>query len=160
MTAPKTEHHEGKGERAVPIFPELRPFLEEPSRPSPGGQVTSSPGAGTRSELADPAVEDHAPGRPDPVDEALPEHAGDPGDGACRRVPGACCQAWIGNSERVAADHYLQVTEDHWRRAAEFRCSRVQNRCSKQPQRRTDCRSRRKCLWFADLCETVGDMRY
>jgi integrase len=29
VTSPKTEHHEGKGERWVPIFPELRPFLEE-----------------------------------------------------------------------------------------------------------------------------------
>src|SRR5690606_10094849 len=28
VTAPKTEHHEGKGTRLVPIFPELRPYLE------------------------------------------------------------------------------------------------------------------------------------
>lgn len=26
--SPKTEHHEGKGERVMPMFPELRPFLE------------------------------------------------------------------------------------------------------------------------------------
>src|SRR5581483_8650202 len=26
--SPKTEHHEGKGERWVPIFPELKPYLE------------------------------------------------------------------------------------------------------------------------------------
>ncbi len=26
--SPKTEHHDGKGERWVPIFPELRPYLE------------------------------------------------------------------------------------------------------------------------------------
>src|SRR6516162_7755029 len=29
VTSPKTEHFEGKGERWVPIFPELRPYLEE-----------------------------------------------------------------------------------------------------------------------------------
>ncbi len=28
VTSPKTEHHEGRGERMTPIFPELRPFLE------------------------------------------------------------------------------------------------------------------------------------
>jgi integrase len=28
VTSPKTEHHEGKGSRVVPIFPELRPHLE------------------------------------------------------------------------------------------------------------------------------------
>jgi integrase len=27
--SPKTEHHEGGAERWVPIFPELRPYLEE-----------------------------------------------------------------------------------------------------------------------------------
>jgi integrase len=27
VTCSKTEHHEGRGERFVPIFPELRPYL-------------------------------------------------------------------------------------------------------------------------------------
>lgn len=29
VTSPKTEHHEGKESRLVPLFPELRPFLDE-----------------------------------------------------------------------------------------------------------------------------------
>jgi integrase len=29
VPSPKTQHHEGKGERYVPIFPELRPYLEK-----------------------------------------------------------------------------------------------------------------------------------
>ncbi|MBA3315394.1 MAG: hypothetical protein H0T47_19170 [Planctomycetaceae bacterium] len=28
MTSPKTEYHEGKASRLVPLFPELRPHLE------------------------------------------------------------------------------------------------------------------------------------
>ena len=28
VRSPKAEHHEGKGRRTVPIFPELRPYLE------------------------------------------------------------------------------------------------------------------------------------
>lgn len=28
VTSPKTEHHDGQGERAIPIFAELRPYLE------------------------------------------------------------------------------------------------------------------------------------
>ena len=28
VTSPKTEHHEGKESRLVPLFPELRPYLE------------------------------------------------------------------------------------------------------------------------------------
>jgi hypothetical protein len=27
VTCSKTEHHEGRGERFIPIFPELRPYL-------------------------------------------------------------------------------------------------------------------------------------
>ena len=29
VRSPKTEHHEGKAERVIPLFPELRPYLEE-----------------------------------------------------------------------------------------------------------------------------------
>ena len=28
VRSPKTEHHDGKESRTVPIFPELRPYLE------------------------------------------------------------------------------------------------------------------------------------
>jgi len=34
----KTEHHEGKASRKVPIFPELRPFLEEAWEQAQSGQ--------------------------------------------------------------------------------------------------------------------------
>lgn len=29
ITSPKTEHHQGKGMRVVPLFAELRPYLED-----------------------------------------------------------------------------------------------------------------------------------
>src|SRR5690606_19457727 len=29
VTLPKTAHHEGKEERLIPLFPELRPYLDE-----------------------------------------------------------------------------------------------------------------------------------
>ena len=41
--------------------------------------------------------------------------------------PSHVVSAWIGNSERVAAEHYLQVTEDHWRRAAASGAVALQN---------------------------------
>ena len=37
--SPKTEHHEGKAERWVPIFPELLPYLEEAFDLAPEGAV-------------------------------------------------------------------------------------------------------------------------
>ena len=39
ITSPKTEHHEGKGSRIIPLFPELRPFLLESQELAPRGAV-------------------------------------------------------------------------------------------------------------------------
>lgn len=36
----KTEHHEGREDRFVPIFPELRPYLEQAWQPAATGQVS------------------------------------------------------------------------------------------------------------------------
>lgn len=41
IKSPKTEHHQGKAARAMPLFPELRPLLEalRPSEPEPDSPV-------------------------------------------------------------------------------------------------------------------------
>ena len=39
VTSPKTAHHPGKGSRVVPMFPELRPYLEEAWEMAGEGQV-------------------------------------------------------------------------------------------------------------------------
>jgi hypothetical protein len=33
------------------------------------------------------------------------------------KYPVHVCCAWVGNSEQIAAKHYLQVTEEHFKRA-------------------------------------------
>ncbi len=42
--SPKTEHHDGKESRVVPIFPELRPYLEEAWEQAEEGEVYVIPG--------------------------------------------------------------------------------------------------------------------
>jgi hypothetical protein len=37
--SPKTEHHPGKSTRVCPIFPELRPYLDELDQLAPTGSV-------------------------------------------------------------------------------------------------------------------------
>src|SRR5262249_45322186 len=44
------------------------------------------------------------------------------------RFPLKVVTDWLGNSPRVAHDHYLSTTEEHFRRAAESGAAVVQNR--------------------------------
>lgn len=35
-----------------------------------------------------------------------------------QRYPSHVCDTWMGHSSKVAAKHYLQVTDAHWKRAS------------------------------------------
>ncbi len=121
MHSPKTEHHDGKEWRVVPLFPELLPFLRAVEATArPGFDVPfSAPvitryrgeNANLRTEL-DRAIR-RAGLNPWPkrfqnlrstretelVDQGFPLHV-------------VC--AWLGNSPKVAQKHYLQVTAEHF----------------------------------------------
>lgn len=118
ITSPKTKRHPGKESRLCPIFPELRPYLEEvfdQAKPGTTHFITrhrSYPkGLGERLET----IVKRAGLKPWPkiwqnlrstreteLADLYPLHV--------------VCQ-WIGNSEVVAKRHYLQTTEDHFQKA-------------------------------------------
>ncbi len=118
VRSPKTEHHEGKDLRVVPIFADLRPFLDEAWERYNGESpfVISKwrdNGKNFRTRLI--RTIKRAGLQPWPklfhnlrsscqtdLEEHLPSHV-------------VC--AWMGNSPRVAREHYLQVTEEHYQRA-------------------------------------------
>jgi hypothetical protein len=120
VTSPKTERHEGKAERWVPIFPELRPYLEEAFELAAEGSVYvitryRDTNRNLRTQLnriirragltAWPRLfQNLRASRETELTAEYPLHV-------------VC--AWIGNTERIAAKHYLQVTEDYFARAAE-----------------------------------------
>ena len=124
VTSPKTEHHVGGESRVVPLFPELRPFLE------------------ALSEQAEPGIET-------PLTEPIitryrkaTQNLGTEGKRIVRRAglkpwpklfqncrstretelaedyPMHVVCVWIGNSQPIAAKHYLQVTCEHFERAS------------------------------------------
>ena len=117
--APKTEHHEGKEWRVTPIFPELRPYLEQAKHEARSGAEfvidsyrSSEKNFGTRMNriirragLAPwPKVfQNLRSTRQTELTEQFPAHV--------------VCD-WLGNSEIVARKHYLQVTEEHFEKAA------------------------------------------
>jgi len=120
VRAPKKEHLEDGGERWVPIFPELRPHLEEAFERADEGAVhviTRYRCGNQKLRTQLNRIVRRAGLKPWPrlfqnlratreteLAELFPLHV--------------VCE-WIGNSVKVASAHYLQVTDDHFQRAVE-----------------------------------------
>ncbi|REJ89270.1 MAG: integrase [Planctomycetota bacterium] len=117
--SPKTEHHEGKGTRVIPLFADLRPFLQAAWDEAEEGAVhviTRYRHRSTNMRTAFLRYLNRAGITPWPklfhnlrasreteLADEFPEHV-------------VC--TWIGNSPQIARRHYLQVTDEHFRRAA------------------------------------------
>ncbi|MCX7422515.1 MAG: tyrosine-type recombinase/integrase [Planctomycetia bacterium] len=125
--SPKTEHHAGKATRVVPLFAELRPYLEDVFDQAPEGSDFVLPSLQREAaQLGDWRAVNlrtrfqkivkkagQAPwprlwhnlraSRQTELTESFPAHV---------------VSAWLGNSERIAAAHYLQVLDSHFQKAA------------------------------------------
>ncbi len=122
--SPKTEHHVGKASRVVPIFGELRPYLEDVFDPDGDFVLPSlqreaaqrgdwrAVNLGTRfTKIVKRAGLTPWPrlwhnlraSRQTELTEVFPAHV---------------VSAWLGNSERIAAQHYLQVLDSHFEKAS------------------------------------------
>ncbi len=117
--SPKTEHHEGKESRQIPLFPELRPYLEEVwEQAEPGTEYVitryRSGNANLRTQLErivrraglEPWAKPFQNLRSTRETELAKEYP----------IHVVC--AWIGNTQAVAAKHYLQVRDEDFQRAA------------------------------------------
>ncbi len=120
VRSPKTEHHPGGESRMVPIFPELRPFLEECWEiAEPGTEFVITRYRSKKQNLRThlmrivkrAGLEPWAKlwhnlraTRQTELMEAFPSHV------VCK---------WIGNSIKIAEKHYLQVTDEHFKKATQ-----------------------------------------
>ncbi len=119
ITSPKTEHHHGKEYRVIPIFPELRPYLEEVFDQAPEGTEFviaryRDMKVNLRHHLKriikkaglipwpKPFTNLRATRETELNDAGFPMHV--------------VCE-WMGHSKAVAIKHYLQTTDDHFARA-------------------------------------------
>jgi len=130
----KTEHHEGGESRQIPIFPELRPYLEAAWDEAESGTFLvitryRHANANLRTQLEriirkaglEPwpkLFQNLRATRETELAETYPLHV-------------VC--AWIGNSRTVAAKHYLQVTDEHFERGAGGGESALQNPVQQTP---------------------------
>ena len=155
VPSPKTEHHEGKAERVIPIFPELRPHLEEAYELAPEGAefiVTRyrDPTQNLRTtfekiirraglEPWPKLFQNLRSTRETELAEEFPTHV-------------VC--AWIGNSEAVAKKHYLQVTEGHFKKATQNTTQSTavtaSNDQSQQPGEVKNCRRNTRYHGFCE----------
>lgn len=150
--SPKTEHHEGKETRWIPLFPELREHLETAfDRAAEGADFII-----TRYRDAEQNLRTHMlriikragltawpklfqnlrSTRETELVETYPLHV---------------VTAWLGNSQLVAAKHYLQVTDEHFERAAQ----KAAQQASDSPRNETHlgCDG----LRFSQTCGTMRD---
>ncbi len=117
IRSPKTEHHEGRGSRIIPMFPEVREHLQAVYDAAPEGStfvVTRyREGCNLNPQLhrivkragltAWPRLwHNLRASRQTELAASYPLHT-------------VC--AWIGNTKAIAAGHYLQVTDPDWARA-------------------------------------------
>jgi len=120
VTSPKTERHEGHESRLVPIFPELLPFLHDAFEQAESGAefcITRYRRGTTNLRTQLQRIIRRAGLEPWPklwqnLRSTRETELAD-------QFPTHVASAWIGNSVPVAAKHYLQVTEDHFKQAAQ-----------------------------------------
>ena len=118
IRSPKTEHHEGKGERLIPLFPELRPHLEaafDAAEPGTIFAVTRYRDASQNLRTTFQKIIYRAGVTPWPklfqnlrasrATELASEH------------PAHVAAAWLGHSTIVASKHYWQVTDADFEKA-------------------------------------------
>ncbi|MGZ0174307.1 MAG: tyrosine-type recombinase/integrase [Planctomycetales bacterium] len=120
ITSPKTEHHIGGESRVAPLFPELLPFLRDCFEQAEDGtefvitryrEATQNLGTQGKRIVRQAGLkpwpklfQNLRSTRETELAEDYPMHV-------------VC--AWIGNSQPIAAKHYLQVTDAHFARAVE-----------------------------------------
>ena len=123
VRSPKTEHHEGKEHRVIPLFPELRPYLEAVrDEVSPGVGVPLSDPVITRyrdvnANLRTQLLRIIANAGIKPWPKLFQNLRASRATELAAEHPGHVAAAWLGHSTRRRPSHYWQVTDADFDRA-------------------------------------------
>jgi integrase len=127
VTSPKTEHHPGKESRVIPLFAELRPFLEEAFELAPEG-AEYVVGGNYRDAAIGPAGWRNANLRTQfarllrragltPWPRLFHNLRASRETELMERFPLQVVTQWIGNTPNIAMKHYLMTTDAHFAEA-------------------------------------------
>ena len=118
VRSPKTEHHEGGESRQVPLFPELRPYLEAVwEQAEPGTEHVISRYRDSNSNLRTQLERILRRAGLEPWPKLFQNLRSTRETELAETFPIHVVCAWIGNSQPVAAKHYLQVRDEDFDRA-------------------------------------------
>lgn len=115
----KTEHHEGAGERVVPLFPEVRPHLQAVFDAAPEGSTFvisryrngSNPNPQLRRLIRRAGLT--------PWPRTWHNMRASRATELAAVFPGHVAAAWLGHAESVADEHYRMVRDEDYTRAVE-----------------------------------------
>ena len=113
-------HHEGHETRQVPIFPELLPHLREAfEQAEPGTEFCITRYRDQKVNLRTRLLWIIKRAGLKPWPKLWQNLRSTRETELADQFPAHVASAWIGNSVAVAVKHYLQVTEDHFKQAAQ-----------------------------------------
>jgi hypothetical protein len=128
VRSPKTEHHEGKAERWVPIFPELRLYLDEAfEQAEPGAVHVITRYRDTNTNLRTQLGRIIRRAGLTPWPKLFQNMRASRETESAAEYPLHVVCAWIGNSALIANKHYLQVTKADFERGAKSDALEAQN---------------------------------
>jgi integrase len=150
----KTEHHDDGGERWVPIFPELRPYLDECFELAEDGAVNvitryRDTNANLRTTFN--KIIKRAGAKPWP--KLFHNLRASRQTELAAEYPIHVVCDWIGNSAAIASKHYLTVREDDFERAAKSGAVVVQKAVQQGPARPSN--TKQELIQVKADCEVV-----
>ncbi|WP_390416241.1 tyrosine-type recombinase/integrase [Planctopirus limnophila] len=118
VSSPKTEHHHGGDKRVVPIFPRLKSHLEAAFDAAEPGSVFVIPSMGDgRKNLRTRFERIIRRAGLTPWPKLFQNLRSTCETELCENFPLHVVTKWLGNSEQIAKQHYLQMTDEHFERA-------------------------------------------
>ncbi|HEY8749401.1 MAG TPA: site-specific integrase, partial [Tepidisphaeraceae bacterium] len=115
VTSSKTEHHEGGGERTIPLFPELhQPLLDVFELAEDGAEYVITTYRDATANLRTRFKKIIKQAGLSPWPRLFHNLRGSRETELAEKFPLHVVCAWIGNTPKVAQEHYLQVLDSHF----------------------------------------------
>ena len=118
ITVPKKAHLDGHQKRVIPIFPELRPFLDKAFEEAAEGEEYVVPLARQTGNLRTHALRIIEKAGVSVWPRVFQNLRASRANELTKLYPAHFSRIWIGHTEAVARDHYLKVTDEDYDRAS------------------------------------------